>query len=164
MASLLEDMYRRHAKDVFRFAFWLCGGREEAEELTSEAFVRAWAGADPARTETLRAYLFAIVRNLYLNDRRRASRLGALDPEHVDPGPAPDREADARVRLDRTVEAMQALPESERTPLLLRAALDLPYEEIARVLGIAETVAKVRVHRARKRLSCLLERPGGGAR
>ena len=161
----IEELYRRHADDVLRFAFWLSGDRAEAEELTSETFVRAWSGADPARTETLRAYLFAITRNLYVTGRRRASRHGALDPAHADPSPAPDREAGARLELDLTMAALQEIPEAERTPLLMRASLDLPYEEIARALGISVTVAKVRVHRARKRLAALMERaPAEGGR
>ena len=41
----LEEIYRRYSRDVYRYAYWISGDATEAEDLTSESFVRAWAGA-----------------------------------------------------------------------------------------------------------------------
>jgi RNA polymerase sigma-70 factor (ECF subfamily) len=65
-----SDIYRRHARDVFRFAFWLARDEEEAKDVTAETFARAWAGADDLRVETVKAYLFAIARNLVRETHR----------------------------------------------------------------------------------------------
>jgi len=53
-------MYERHSKDVYRYAYWLSGSAEDADDITSETFARAWVGCEEIRTETVKAYLFAI--------------------------------------------------------------------------------------------------------
>jgi RNA polymerase sigma-70 factor (ECF subfamily) len=158
--TTLEDLYRRYSKDVFRFAFWLSGDRAEAEDITSETFVRAWAGADDLRLSTVKAYLIAIARNQYLHRRRRAVRECELDPGLPDPAPGPDREVERRRELQAVLEQIQALPELDRAALLMHADLELPYEEIARVLGLSLGAVKVRVHRARLRLARACHREG----
>jgi RNA polymerase sigma-70 factor (ECF subfamily) len=102
---------------------------------------------------TVKAYLFAIARNLYLQQRRETKRLGPIDVEITDPQPDPHQQADARDELRMVLEALQALPEVDRSAVLMRADAGMPYEEIARALGITEAAAKVKVHRARLKLS-----------
>ena len=52
-----SGLYRRYSQDVYRFAYWLSGNVADAEDITSETFVRAWAGADGVRAATAKAYL-----------------------------------------------------------------------------------------------------------
>jgi len=66
-----EELYLVYSADVYRFAYWLCGDRRDAEDITSDTFVRAWMNFDMIRTETLKAYLFAIARNTYLESLRK---------------------------------------------------------------------------------------------
>ena len=61
-----RDMYDSYAAEVYRFALSLTGDSPEAEDITSETFVRAWSHISTIRTETLKAYLFTIARNFYL--------------------------------------------------------------------------------------------------
>ena len=70
----LHDLYSRYASDVRRFALYLCGNEALADDLTSETFLRAWSSATPIRESTVKAYLFTIVRHLYLSELRRSSR------------------------------------------------------------------------------------------
>ena len=149
----LEELYRRHAQDVFRFAYWLSGSRSEAEDITSETFVRAWAGAEDLRMNTVRAYLITIARNLYLQSRRRAGREDSLDVDVADHGPGPDEQAERRDELNQVRAALQKLSEGDRAALLMHAELELPYDEIARGLGLSLSAVKVRVHRARLKLA-----------
>ena len=74
-----QDVYADYAAEVYRFAFWLAGESAEAEDITSETFVRAWVKRSAIRTETLKAYLFTIARNTFLERRRKAKRRVALD-------------------------------------------------------------------------------------
>src|SRR5258706_3298491 len=74
-----HEIYERYAKDVFRYACWLSGSADEADDITSETFARAWVGRAAIRTETVKAYLFAIARNYYLQDNRKAKRMAGLD-------------------------------------------------------------------------------------
>jgi RNA polymerase sigma-70 factor (ECF subfamily) len=151
--SAIEEIYRAYAPDVHRFAYWLCGDRAEAEDIVSETFVRAWAGADDLRAATVKAYLLTIARNLYLKRRRRASKQTAIDPALPDPGPDPSRRAEQQEEFDAVQRALACLPEVDRAALLMRVEEEMPYEEIARALGISLTAAKVKVHRARIRLA-----------
>ena len=82
-----QDLYESYAPDVYRFALWLAGDRFEAEDITSETFIRAWARNSTIRTETLKAYLFTIARNVYLEQRRKRKRQVALNDDHPDPAP-----------------------------------------------------------------------------
>lgn len=157
-----EQLYRDHYPDVYRFASWLTRDRDEAEDVASETFVRAWARRDRLRTETLSAYLFAIARNIVLSGRRRQRTRHELNPALADGAPNPHRQAASRIELERVWQAMVDLPEPDRTALVLRTEHSLPYAEIARVLEISEGAARVRVHRARRRLLAdALNRFGG---
>ena len=69
-----QDLYESYAAEIYRFAFWLVGDGLEAEDITSETLVRAWTSSSPIRTSTLKAYLFSIARNVYLNRQRKRKR------------------------------------------------------------------------------------------
>jgi RNA polymerase sigma-70 factor (ECF subfamily) len=149
-----HEVYERHSAAVLRFASGLTGNHAVAQDLTSEAFVRLWTGGDRIRVETVRAYLFTIVRNLYRSDLRRSWRAAPLDPEMPDPvdritGPVERRSDVAAVRR-----ALKQLSVDDREAVLMRAG-DMSYEDIARALGVSGGAAKVRVHRSRARLARL---------
>lgn len=147
-----EELYDSYSTDVYRFAFWLAGDSAEAEDVTSETFVRAWTRRDAIRTETLKAYLFTIARNVYLGRQRKLKRQVILEDVHTDPSPGPDKLLESQLELQRVITVLQDLPENDRTAFILRVQQELPYAEIARVLGISLTSAKVKVHRVRKKL------------
>lgn len=149
----IEAIYRQHASAVLRFAWGLCGDRSAAEDIVSETFVRLLTKAPRIETKTALAYVLAIARNTYLNVRRQVRREVPLSDEIPDSDPDPAGRLHDRARLEAVVEALRNMPEAERAALLLRVDHDLPYEEIAAVLGTSLSAAKVRVHRARLRLA-----------
>ncbi len=148
-----HELYERHARDVYRFAYWICGDPDEAEDITSETFVRAWTAQAPIRTETVKAYLFAIARNLYLQQRRRLKRETQLDALAPDPAPTAEQLVEDRLALTEAQAGIQALPETDRAALIMHALYDMPYDEIARALSLSVVAAKVKVHRARLKLA-----------
>jgi RNA polymerase sigma factor (sigma-70 family) len=75
-----HEIYERHSKDVYRYSYWLSGSAEDADDITSDTFARAWVGCEEIRTETVKAYLFAIARNLYLKGLRHSKRQADLNP------------------------------------------------------------------------------------
>jgi len=154
-----EDLYRRYAPDVFRFALYLCGHRSEAEDIASETFARVWTSRDRLRLPTVKAYLFTIARNLHRQGWRGRSRREALDPEMADPAPGPHELADGRAQLARVLAALQELPEVDRAAVLMRAQDGMSYDEIAAALGLSLVAVKVKEHRARLKLALLA---GGG--
>jgi RNA polymerase sigma-70 factor (ECF subfamily) len=128
-----QDLYESYAPDVYRFALWFAGDSREAEDVTAETFVRAWAHNSAIRTETLKAYLFTIARNVYLERQRKSRQQVALEDGYPDPAPGPDQVVAQRLELQRVRGVLRTCP------------------EIARVLGLSLTATKVKVHRVRKR-------------
>ncbi len=147
------QLYERYAQDVLRFALYLTGSRAEAEDFTSETFVRAWIESDALRVGTLKAYLFMIARNLRVDWRRREARRGELAREPADPAPGPESETGGRSALRAVIVSLQRLPEIDRAALLMRSQDEMSYDTIAAALGVTAAAARVKVHRARMKLA-----------
>ncbi len=156
-----HDLYSRYAGDVYRFAHWLTGNPDDAQDITSETFVRAWTAPEEPRMDSVKAYLFAIARNLHRKQWRRTSRLQELDEEMSAPETTPDAAVEQKDEFQRMLAALQTLPEIDRTVLLLRAEEELSYEDISAATGLSVTAAKVRVFRARAKLAALLQTEKG---
>ena len=147
------SLYKSHSRDVFRFALYLSGNRSDAEDITSETFARAWAAPEPLRMATVKGYLLTIARNLFLKGLRRKARDAEFRDEHQDPAAGPAARAEWSAELDAVLAGLQKLPEVDRTALLMRGVEQMPYEEIARALGISLAAVKVKLHRARLALA-----------
>ena len=147
-----HQLYESNAADVYRFAYWLAGNSPEAEDLTSETFIRAWVKHDSIRTETLKAYLFTIARNLYLEGLRNTPQQISLEDFYPDPNPNPEQVVEVQSEIRSVQTFLQTLPEIDRTAFIMRVQHELPYAEIARSLVISLSAAKVKVHRVRKKL------------
>jgi|SRR5580700_3704745 RNA polymerase sigma-70 factor (ECF subfamily) len=148
-----SSLYKKYAPDVYRFALYLSGERGEAEDITSETFVRAWTSPGPIEMATVKGYLFTIARNLFLQGLRKKSRHVALNEDLRDPQASPYRQAEQKEKLDSVLTELQKLPEESRSALLMRAVDGMAYEEIARALGISLAAVKVKIHRARLALA-----------
>ena len=147
-----EELYEEYYKDVYRFSFWLCGNRMEAEDIASETFVRAWVKFNKIRTETLKGYLFTVARNIYIDQIRKNKKYSELYDVHTDTNPEPHQQLEAKQELDRIQKLLMTYSEIDRTAFALRVEHDLSYEEVARILEITIVSAKVKVHRIRKKL------------
>lgn len=146
-----SEIYERYVRDVYRFALYLSGNHALAEDLTSETFVHVFCGRSDLRVGTVKAYLFAIARNLYRDFLARERHMvpSCELPESVDPVPGPDLSAEDRETFSTVLRAIQRLPESHREALVLAVDQELTYEQIAVILGCSVAAVKVRVHRAR---------------
>ena len=147
-----NELYDLYAYEVYKFAYWLSGDRFEAEDITSETFVCVWTRFNSIRTETLKAYLFTIARNIYLKKLRKGKKQVALNDALPDGNPEPEKLVESRLELQRVQSALLRLSEMDRSAFILRVQHELPYAEISRILGISLTAAKVKVHRVRKKL------------
>ena len=147
-----QNLYESYAPDIYRFAFWLSGNSPEAEDVTSETFIRAWTKRSSIRTETLKAYLFAIARNIFLERLREGKHRVILEDIYPDPAPGPDKAVESQLELARVQQSLLAIPEIDRAAFVLRVQHELPYAEIARILELSLSSAKVKVHRVRKKL------------
>ena len=148
-----HELYERYAEDVLRFAYWLCGDLTDAEDITSETFIRAWAGKAPIRTETVRAYLFAIARNLYRERHRKTKREEGWSADLPTYRSSPEDRAIINEQVDSVRSHLATMKEVDRAAFILRAQYDMPYAEIARILNLSLSATKVKVHRVRLKLA-----------
>jgi len=148
------DLYTRYADSVFRFAYYLSGNRAVAEDIAAETFARALTVRDRIEPGSVKAYLLAVARNLFIDGVRKHGRATPLTNEHLlaDAGPDPETIAGARLDLQTALEALRQVPESERSALLMAVVAELPHEQIAASLGCSIAAVKLRIHRARVRL------------
>jgi RNA polymerase sigma-70 factor (ECF subfamily) len=147
-----EDLYQNFSGDVYYFSLWMTGDHQEAQDITSETFVRAWARKGTIRTETLKAYLFTIARNINLKKQRREKRQKAFTGLFQDPNPGPEQITETQDRISSVGKYLLTIPEIDRAAFILRVQHELPYAEIARMLGLSLASAKVKVHRVRKKI------------
>jgi RNA polymerase sigma-70 factor (ECF subfamily) len=147
-----QDMYEAYAADVYRFALWLSGDSSDAEDITSETFIRAWVRVSSIRTETLKAYLLTIARNIYLAKQRKMNRRVAFDGSYPDSSPGPEAVVETQLELMRIWKILQSFPEVDRTAFVLRVLNEMPYAEISRILELSLSTTKVKVHRVRKKI------------
>ena len=150
-----EQLYQRTFPKVYAYVASLLRDRSAAEEVTAQAFERAYRrrrSFRPARGSA-DAWLFGIARNAALDElrrRRRRARLEA-DPEDV-LAAAPDDDADRLLRREAVRAALATLDARERDLIALKFAGGLSNAEIARVLGTSETGAGTRLHRTIEKL------------
>ena len=156
-----KELYQRYSADVYRFSYWLCGNEDDAKDITSETFVRIWTSETETKSETVKAYLFTIARNLYLHEKRKMKRFTPITDAIAETAVQPEHNADERSDLEQTMAAIQTLSEIERTILLLRAENELSYEEIATMTGLTVSLVKVKLFRARKKLFLLTSHSKG---
>jgi RNA polymerase sigma-70 factor (ECF subfamily) len=141
----------------YRLAVSMLGQREEAEDVVQEAAIKAWRNLNQLKdASVVRSWFFSIVANQCRTVRRgrwwSVVRLAA--PEQ--PRPGPEEEAVQRTDLER---ALRRLGPDDRLALYLRYYMDLPLNEVAAVLGISETAAKSRIHRAAQGLKPAVDAP-----
>ena len=160
----IETVVRELAPQLMRYCLAQAGDPALAEEAAQEALmalVQRWRRHGPP--ECPAAFAFAVARRRALRlrfQRRWTEPLQALFGGRS-PQPDPEERAAGRTDLARTLAALRRLPRSDREALLLVSVGELSLAEGSRVLGISVPALKMRVHRARKRLTQLLEEAHG---
>ncbi|MBA2439365.1 MAG: RNA polymerase sigma factor [Thermoleophilaceae bacterium] len=151
-------------REVYTLCLRVLRDPDDAAEATQDAFLRAWKGLKGYRGDAqFTTWLYRVAMNAAITKqrsrkRRREREVGAEDDVLIGiaaPGSV-ESAAGARVELEAVQKALETLPEHYRLALLFRDVYGLSIEEMARELDISETAAKVRVHRARKRLKALM--------
>ncbi|HEY5652217.1 MAG TPA: RNA polymerase sigma factor [Acidimicrobiia bacterium] len=158
-ADAFGELVWRYRDTVYTLAVRLVGP-DLAPDVTQEALIRAWKAMPRFRGDAaLGTWLHRITVNTAWTLRRRAARheTQQLDETIVDPADGPERAGElAEVRAE-IGSAIGQLTPGQRVVLVLRDVYGWSHAEVGRELGITQTTAKVRLHRARKRLRMLLE-------
>jgi RNA polymerase sigma-70 factor, ECF subfamily len=154
-AEPFEQLYRRSFAPVYGYVASLLRDRSAAEDVTAQAFERAYRKRHSFRASrgSLEAWIFGIARNAALDELRRRKRRAGVEWQGEDlSSPAPDDYAELSLRRDAVRAAMGTLDPRERDLVSLKFAGGLSNAEIARVLRISESNAGTRLHRAIEKL------------
>jgi RNA polymerase sigma factor (sigma-70 family) len=155
IAALLEPQI----PGLRRYAWALVREDEAADDLVQDTLERAISRWHLRRRHgDLRAWLFAIERNLFLSGLRQRARRGPhVGTEVLENLPSGDGRQDDVGGARDVLAGLDALPEDQRSVLLLVAVEDLSYAEVARVLGIPVGTVMSRLSRARERMRAFME-------
>ena len=158
-SAAFEELVRRTSADTFTLARRLVSDDDDARDVVQDAYLRAYRSIGTFRGDAqFTTWLYRITANCASTHlgRRRRHRHDELD-EEVDVADAkpehdPEVAADGALLRHQLEAAIAQLPPRLRAVVVLRDIYDLSHAEIAEQLGISESAAKVRLHRARRRL------------
>jgi RNA polymerase sigma-70 factor (ECF subfamily) len=154
VAALIEP----HIPALRRYAWALLRDDHAADDLVQDCLERALSRWHLRRRDgNLRAWLFAILHNRFISDRRRDARRGIAAPLEDGPEAASASDAESGVARRDLLDGLALLPEDQRAVVLLVAVEDLSYEEAARALGIPIGTVMSRLSRGRDKLRRYLE-------
>jgi RNA polymerase sigma-70 factor (ECF subfamily) len=156
----------RYQQAVFRVVVGFVHDRDEAEDLTQEAFIRAWQALGKFRGESsFSTWLQRIAINICLNHTRKKNGMPLFGYISSYFGSAADKEMQIPVSEENAEEimireehtdwlrrALDSLPENQRTAIILSKYDDLPQKEIAAVMKLTEGAVEALIQRAKKNL------------
>jgi RNA polymerase sigma-70 factor (ECF subfamily) len=151
--QLVESFY----VPLYRYAYRLSGSAADAEDLTQEAFCKAQMQLrqlrDPGKAK---AWLFSILRNAYLHRRRADQQHACVSLNGVADLAGPTAEPAAEVDPERLQQALNELPETFRTPVILFYFEDFSYRDIAEQMDVPIGTVMSRLARAKAHLRARL--------
>jgi len=160
------ELVVRYQKTVYRIILRMVKSPDDADDLTQDTFVRAHRGLKTFKEEyDFHPWLYRIAVNQAINFINRRKRRAAVDLEDVPEGdikqgPEPEspvQSASRRQLLENLEEALERLPDEQRTVFLLRVQEGLSYEEIAEVMDTPKGTVMSRLARARMALRKTLQ-------
>lgn len=144
-----EQLYRSNAGKVHGLCLRLCGQRELAEDLTQEAFVRAWQKLDSFRGDSaFGSWLYRLTSNVVIGYLRRQSKwkMVSFEAELHEPALGVAQMSTERPDIEKK---LSGLPDQARVVVILHEYLGYQHNEIAELTGMAVGTSKSHLHRAR---------------
>ena len=143
-------IYERHAQGLYRYSLSLLHNSEDASDAVQGTMMKALLALPAKRPEVpLKPWLFRITHNEAISVQRRRRTHATLDEDLAGRGPGADEEWADRDELKQLVEDLLALPERQRSALVMRELNGLGYEDICISLGTSAATAKQAVYEAR---------------
>ncbi|MFU8781372.1 MAG: RNA polymerase sigma factor [Kiritimatiellia bacterium] len=167
-ATAFEKLLEQYQRPVLAFIFRMIGDADEAQDVAQEVFVRAYRAIHAPhfklRQASLSTWLFQIARNAAIDTLRKRTRKPFLSLEHFpgfhDTTPSNDAQPDEQLATHelqaRIAQALQRLPEDQRTALVLSVYHEQTHEQIAAILHCSTKSVESRIYRARKKLAAWL--------
>lgn len=163
--AAFEHIVRETYAEMYGLAYRLLGNEDDARDVLQEAYVRVHKSLRKFRGDAaFTTWLYRITANaaytfMRKRQKHRHDQIDRIDePESA--APLPEEVSQNSDLRDELKELLLDLPPDQRVVVVMKDIYDLPHEAIAEELGISVTAAKVRLHRARKRLRAVLESKG----
>jgi len=148
-----QDLYRLYVQPIFAFLYVRTRHRETSEDLTSTVFLKALDRLGQFHGGSFRAWIYQIARTTLIDHQRSQRPVSEL----IDASAPFDLEAniDRKLNLERVRSALAMLTDEQREVVLLRVWDELPYAEIAQLLGRTESACKTSFSRSLHQLKSL---------
>ena len=162
-----EQIVRQHWRKVFNIAYKFTGKHDEAEDLTQDVFLKIFKSLDTFdRRANFQTWLVSVSRNLCIDHYRSVRKERETIDRDVDAGQlapvaqttSPIAALEQRDRVDLLKKALDQLPPTLRSAVLLRDIQELSYQEIADRLHLPEGTVKSRINRGRTELARQIRR------
>ena len=171
--NAFEDIVREYEKNVYNIALRMTGDREDALDVSQEAFLKAYHALGNFRGESkFSVWLYRIVSNAcldFLRERKRRAEVSlsvgddedeSAEVEIRDDSLSPETLLERKLTREAVQRGLLSLPEDQRKILLLREIQGFSYEEIGRILSLESGTVKSRIFRARRKLCEFLAEDG----
>ena len=158
MSNVCEDqvyssIFRANSKTLFNYIYYKFGNEEKAHDAVQEAFVKLWENCSKVAPEKAKSYVYTVANNMYLNVLKAEKvRLKYAQPTLEKTNESPEfllEEKEYKQKLDN---ALNRLPENQRTTFLLNRIDGKKYAEIAEMEGVSVKAIEKRMHLALKSL------------
>jgi len=151
--AALRVLIDRWKNPLINFFYRSLHSYETAEDLSQVVFVRVHRAAKKYQpTAKFSTYIFHIARRLLINEYRHQQRkpLTPVDPEDLRNIKGPDSDRDVREIEEAFEQALEKIPENQKTAILLLKQQQLSYQEIATIMDASESAVKTWIFRARQ--------------
>lgn len=155
--DLFTELFAQHQLPLYRYLFQLCRNREIVEELLQETFYRAMISLDVKKVIQVRAWLFKVAHNLYIDSTRKSKseqrmikRIQADYHGHSTIG-NPEQQLAKKTRQEELELLLKMLPERMQTILYLREIQEFSYHELATTMNFTDSQVKTTLHRAKSK-------------
>lgn len=163
------ELYDKYVEKIYRFIYFKISHKHDAEDLTSEAFLKVWnylTAKEDRKIQSFSGLIYGIARNNVIDwyrDRAKKPECG-LDENIVRQiSIEPMRELDAKYDSNYLLKLIKTLKQEYREIVLLRYIEELPIKDIALIVGKKKTAVRVVLHRAIKKLKSVNAFPYGEA-
>lgn len=143
----------KHADGVYRFILKSVKDQDKAKDIVQDSFTKMWEKVNDISHEKAKSYLFTAAYHTMIDTFRREKRLTSFDEVKPYDMTTDHSYSDLKEILE---EAVNTLPEIQRTVILLRDYEGYSYEEIGRITGLSESQVKVYIFRARNALKAYI--------
>ena len=168
-ANAFEELVLKYEKTVYNLALRMVGDRDDAFDMTQEAFIKAYGSLSSFRGDSkFSVWIYRIATNVCLDFLRSKSRKQQVsltvsddDDEDAqldipDPKADPEQQLIKKISMQSVEEGLKTLPDKQRQILVMRELGGMSYAEIGKALSLEEGTVKSRIFRARKSLCTFL--------